>query len=187
MPASMPRTVEPGARSKARGPAGGVRRPASNFAVDSPFTSRTGGAPTMRRMLKRSLLPVALLAAGTTLAACGGSDDTAEDAGSAPSTPASSAASSPASEAGSCTYTPDGSGSDVKVPPSTPAKTGEVPVTIGSTVGDLELTLNADSAPCTVNSFVSLAEQGFYDGIYCHRVGDPAEFPMLQCGDPTAT
>ena len=30
--------------------------------------------------------------------------------------------------------------------------------------------LDADAAPCTVNSFVSLAEQGYFDGTSCHRL-----------------
>jgi peptidyl-prolyl cis-trans isomerase B (cyclophilin B) len=137
--------------------------------------SPTGRVPTLWTMLKRSLIAVALLTAGTTLAACGGSDDSAKDAGGA------------GAGGKTCDYESDGSGSDVKLPPSTPTKTGKVPVTISSSVGDLKLTLDADSAPCTVNSFVSLAGQGFYEGVYCHRIGDPASFPMLQCGDPTAT
>lgn len=132
----------------------------------------------MRAMLKRALLTAALFTTASALAACGGSDDTAKDA------PASGTTST---ADGACTYQPDGSSSDVKLPPSTPAKTGNVPVTISSTVGELKLTLDADKTPCTVNSFVSLAEQGFYQGDYCHRIGDPSDFPMLQCGDPTAT
>jgi peptidyl-prolyl cis-trans isomerase B (cyclophilin B) len=121
-------------------------------------------------MLKRSVFAVALLTAGTTLAACGGSDDAGQDTGAGVS----------------CSYQSDGSSSDVKLPPTTASETGKVPVTIASSVGDLTLTLDADNAPCTVNSFVSLAKRGFYDGVYCHRIGDPATFPMLQCGDPTA-
>jgi peptidyl-prolyl cis-trans isomerase B (cyclophilin B) len=128
-------------------------------------------------MVSRSLLTVALLAAGTTLAACGSSDDTAKD---------SSSAASGSGASGACQYERNGSAADVKLPPSDPTKSGKVPVTISSTVGDLKLTLDADHAPCTVNSFVSLAQQGFYNGIYCHRIGDPKAFPMLQCGDPTA-
>ncbi|MDH2415629.1 peptidylprolyl isomerase [Nocardioides sp. CER19] len=133
-------------------------------------------------MLKRSLIAVALLTAGTTLAACGGSDDAAKDAGGSGSSPSAGSAGGK-----TCDYESDGSGSDVKLPPSSPTKTGKVPVTISSSVGDLKLTLDADKTPCTVNSFVSLADQGFYEGIYCHRIGDPQSFPMLQCGDPTAT
>ncbi|GAA1973798.1 hypothetical protein GCM10009798_38780 [Nocardioides panacihumi] len=135
----------------------------------------------MRAMLKRTLLSVTLLAAGTTLAACGSSDS-----GSDSSAAGGGATGSSSPAGGACTYSPDGSSSDVKLPPSDPSKTGKVPVTISSTVGDLKLTLDADKTPCTVNSFVSLAEQGFFEGIYCHRIGDPAQFPMLQCGDPTA-
>lgn len=137
----------------------------------------------MRRMLNRARTTVALLAAASTLAACGSDGgDKAQDSGTAPSTASSSAV------GGRCTYTPDaGADGSVSLPPSTPARTGKVPVTITTTVGDLRLTLDADAAPCTVNSFLSLADQGFYEGVYCHRIGDPAAFPMLQCGDPTAT
>jgi peptidyl-prolyl cis-trans isomerase B (cyclophilin B) len=39
-------------------------------------------------------------------------------------------------------------------------------------------------APKTVNNFVFLAKQGFYDGLKFHRV--IADF-MIQTGDPTAT
>ena len=42
----------------------------------------------------------------------------------------------------------------------------------------------ADKAPKTVNNFVFLARQGFYDGIIFHRVIDNF---MAQGGDPTGT
>ncbi|WP_459985981.1 peptidylprolyl isomerase [Nocardioides sp. AN3] len=144
-------------------------------------------------MLQRPLLVAAVLSAAVTLAACGSSDATATNSGSSgsagssgSSTASAESSESPASSGVSCTYKPDGSGGDIELPPAKAAKSGKVPVTINSSVGDLKLTLDADHAPCTVNSFVSLAKQGFYDGIYCHRIGDPAQFPMLQCGDPTA-
>ena len=38
-----------------------------------------------------------------------------------------------------------------------------------------------------MNSFVSLAEQGFYDDTPCPRIGDQEGFGILQCGDPTGT
>ena len=44
------------------------------------------------------------------------------------------------------------------------------PSTIGTTVGDLNATLDAGGAPCTVNSFVSLADQGYFDDVSCHRM-----------------
>ncbi len=49
------------------------------------------------------------------------------------------------------------------------------------------LTLDRAKAPCAVNSFVSLAEQGYFDGISCHRLSDSGGLFMLQCGDPTGS
>jgi cyclophilin family peptidyl-prolyl cis-trans isomerase len=48
--------------------------------------------------------------------------------------------------------------------------------------GDMRLALFDDEAPLTVNNFVFLANQGYYDGLTFHRV--LADF-MAQGGDPT--
>ncbi len=55
---------------------------------------------------------------------------------------------------------------------------------IRTNLGQMTLELFAKDAPKTVNNFVFLAEDGFYDGIIFHRV-----IPgfMLQGGDPTGT
>ena len=50
--------------------------------------------------------------------------------------------------------------------------------------GDIRLRLFASEAPLTVNNFVFLAEQGFYDETTFHRV---LEDFMAQAGDPTGT
>jgi len=50
--------------------------------------------------------------------------------------------------------------------------------------GTILVDLHADLAPVTVNNFVFLARQGFYDGVTFHRV--IANF-MAQTGDPTGT
>jgi len=50
--------------------------------------------------------------------------------------------------------------------------------------GTIELELYPEHAPVTVNNFVFLAREGFYDGITFHRV--IANF-MIQGGDPTGT
>jgi cyclophilin family peptidyl-prolyl cis-trans isomerase len=50
--------------------------------------------------------------------------------------------------------------------------------------GDIKVQLFADRAPKTVNNFVFLARQGFYDGTTFHRVLDGF---MAQGGDPTGT
>jgi cyclophilin family peptidyl-prolyl cis-trans isomerase len=56
--------------------------------------------------------------------------------------------------------------------------------TIKTDVGDIVIRLHADKAPKTVNNFVFLARDGFYDGVIFHRV-----LPnfMAQGGDPTGT
>ena len=50
--------------------------------------------------------------------------------------------------------------------------------------GDIQVQLFAADAPKTVNNFVFLAREGFYDGVKFHRV--ISDF-MVQGGDPTGT
>ena len=50
--------------------------------------------------------------------------------------------------------------------------------------GEFVIQLYPDKAPITVNSFVFLAREGFYDGVTFHRV--LPDF-MAQTGDPTGT
>jgi peptidyl-prolyl cis-trans isomerase B (cyclophilin B) len=57
-------------------------------------------------------------------------------------------------------------------------------VTIETNKGNIELELYSADAPNTVNNFVFLAGEGFYDGVLFHRV--IADF-MVQGGDPTGT
>jgi len=50
--------------------------------------------------------------------------------------------------------------------------------------GEFAIQLYPDKAPITVNSFVFLARQGYFDGLTFHRV---LEGFMAQGGDPTGT
>jgi peptidyl-prolyl cis-trans isomerase B (cyclophilin B) len=50
--------------------------------------------------------------------------------------------------------------------------------------GQIEIELFAKDAPNTVNNFVFLAKEGFYDGVSFHRV--ISNF-VVQGGDPTGT
>src|SRR6478672_11904765 len=63
-----------------------------------------------------------------------------------------------------------------------PAKT--YVATLSTTQGDVVVELLPGDAPNTVNNFVFLARQGFYDGVPFHRI--IAGF-MVQTGDPTGT
>ena len=56
--------------------------------------------------------------------------------------------------------------------------------TIETEKGDIEVELFAAKAPKTVNNFVFLAHEGFYDDTTFHRV---IEDFMAQAGDPTGT
>ena len=56
--------------------------------------------------------------------------------------------------------------------------------TISTNRGDIVVELYPEHAPKTVNNFVVLARDGFYDGIVFHRV--ISNF-MVQGGDPTGT
>ncbi|MEM6785642.1 MAG: peptidylprolyl isomerase [Bacteroidota bacterium] len=56
--------------------------------------------------------------------------------------------------------------------------------TIETNKGTIVLDLYPEYAPLTVNNFVFLASEGFYDGVVFHRV--ISNF-MVQGGDPTGT
>jgi peptidyl-prolyl cis-trans isomerase B (cyclophilin B) len=65
--------------------------------------------------------------------------------------------------------------------------TGTVPVTMQTSAGAIGLTLDRALAPCTVSSFISLAQQGFYANSPCHRLVTNPGLLVLQCGDPTGS
>jgi len=56
--------------------------------------------------------------------------------------------------------------------------------TFETSKGTIVIKMSPEHAPKTVNNFVFLAKEGFYDGITFHRV--ISNF-MVQCGDPTGT
>jgi len=141
-------------------------------------------------MSRRLAAPLAVLLTLTFLAGCGDDDkDSDSPSSSASGTPEGSG--DPADV--TCDYPADPPempvAREVDAPPEEPAVGGEVEATMVTTLGDLEITLDADAAPCTVNSFISLAEQGYYDDSPCHRLTTLEEsgIAVLQCGDPTGT
>ena len=54
--------------------------------------------------------------------------------------------------------------------------------TVDTTLGTFKIQLFADESPKTVNNFVFLSRQGYYEGIIFHRV---LRTFMIQTGDPT--
>ncbi|KUH90386.1 peptidylprolyl isomerase [Mycobacterium sp. IS-1556] len=75
---------------------------------------------------------------------------------------------------------------DVKPPRSgkVPTDPAEVSVSISTDQGNIGLILDNAKAPCTVNNFASLAQQGYFDGTTCHRLTTAEQLKVLQCGDP---
>jgi peptidyl-prolyl cis-trans isomerase B (cyclophilin B) len=146
-----------------------------------------GGLAYDRRMLAplpRLRLPLVAAAAAllcaALLAGCSGEgDDAATDPETGDSEPQSTT---------ECSYPEDGGEAPegIDAPDEEAPDTGEVAAVIATNSGDVNVTLDRAATPCTVNSFVSLAEQGYFDGTQCHRITTQGIF-VLQCGDPTAT
>jgi peptidyl-prolyl cis-trans isomerase B (cyclophilin B) len=110
----------------------------------------------------------------------------------APSTPAGTGTlppfNPPADLGANCTYP---AGAEPASRPATPPRSGKVPTepahvsaSIVTDQGAIGIVLDNGKSPCTVNSFASLAQQGFYDKTSCHRLTTDPELAVLQCGDP---
>ncbi|MBN4926426.1 peptidylprolyl isomerase [Hoyosella rhizosphaerae] len=94
----------------------------------------------------------------------------------------------PLADTVSCDYDPNGhSARPVAKPPtqSVPA-TGSVDAQIELRGSQLDVILDRAKSPCAVNSFVSLANQGYFDSTVCHGITTRG-IHTLQCGDPTGT
>ena len=57
--------------------------------------------------------------------------------------------------------------------------------TLETSCGDIVVRMLTDRAPATVNSFVFLAEQNYFDGTRIHRIDESID--VLQGGDPIGT
>lgn len=87
-----------------------------------------------------------------------------------------------------CTYTKgkEPASKQVDAPTGGDVKTsGTVAVTLKTNQGDIPLELDRGTSPCTVQSFVHLADAKFYNDTICHRHVKSESMGILQCGDPT--
>ncbi|WP_443217874.1 peptidylprolyl isomerase [Saccharothrix sp. CCNWYY140] len=107
-------------------------------------------------------------------------------------TPASSATVPSDVTRGPCAYTAtpdDPAARPVKLPPDprhTPSR-GTAEVVLHTSQGPIPLMLPRATAPCTVQSFLHLVRNKFYDDTTCHRLTAYPTLKVLQCGDPTGT
>jgi peptidyl-prolyl cis-trans isomerase B (cyclophilin B) len=133
----------------------------------------------------KRVLPLLALLLAASLAACGDDSNKASDNSGSPH------GSAPPADV-SCAYPADDqvpAAKKVDAPPDKPTVGGDVPATLSTTLGDIKISLDAAGAPCTVNSFVSLATLGYFDDSPCHRLTtlDESGIAVLQCGDPSGT
>jgi peptidyl-prolyl cis-trans isomerase B (cyclophilin B) len=120
-------------------------------------------------------------------------DTTTTTSSAAPETPSEPgklpAFAAPAGLGENCQYEPTMEKASKQVnPPRTgkvPTDPAQVSVSMETNQGDLGLMLDNAKSPCTVNSFASLAQQGYFNETPCHRLTTSEGLSVLQCGDPT--
>jgi len=74
----------------------------------------------------------------------------------------------------------------VSFPSATPDYTDSYQATLNTNQGKITFNLLNNKATCTVNSFVHLAQAGYFDNTQCHRLLTSGIY-VLQCGDAYAT
>lgn len=134
--------------------------------------------PPMRLRPALAAVTIAVLVSG-----CGSDGSDGSEGSEAKESPAADGPTT------SCAYPADGQAPAREVdPPSGDApESGTVHVDMETSIGDLGFDLDAEAAPCTVHSFVSLVEQGYFDETSCHRLTTEGGLFVLQCGDPTGS
>jgi peptidyl-prolyl cis-trans isomerase B (cyclophilin B) len=117
----------------------------------------------------------------------GGSKKATASASKSPSASPTATATAVAEPAHHCSYTATTPvAKKVSFPPATPDYTAGYQATINTNLGKITFNLLNSKATCTVNSFVHLAEAGYFDHTQCHRIVTSGIY-VLQCGDPFAT
>jgi peptidyl-prolyl cis-trans isomerase B (cyclophilin B) len=127
---------------------------------------------------------------GKTNASATGSPTATASASASASASATATAATVAEPAHHCTYTKTSGNtpSSVKVglPPTTPDYTASYTATLNTNLGAIKVNLLNSKATCTVNSFIHLAEAGYFNNTQCHRLVTSGIY-VLQCGDPYST
>jgi len=115
----------------------------------------------------------------------GSAKKTSASASKSPSaTPSATTVAEPAHHCSYASATPVAK--KVSFPPATPDYTNSYQATLNTNQGKITFNLLNNKATCTVNSFVHLAEAGYFNNTQCHRLLTSGIY-VLQCGDPYAT
>jgi peptidyl-prolyl cis-trans isomerase B (cyclophilin B) len=149
-------------------------------------------AARRRQQRKRGVIALSLVLGAALIASLlavfltgGSSKHPSASASKSPSaTPSATTVAEPAHH---CTYTKTGTAArTVSLPSATPDYTASYTATINTNLGKIVVDLANSKATCTVNSFVHLAEAGYFNNTQCHRMLTTGIY-VLQCGDPYAT
>jgi peptidyl-prolyl cis-trans isomerase B (cyclophilin B) len=117
----------------------------------------------------------------------GGHQKAAASPSKKPSASPTATATAVAEPAHHCDYTSATSAAKKEsLPPATPDFAASYQATINTNLGKISFNLLNSKATCTVNSFVHLAEAGYFNNTQCHRVVNSGIY-VLQCGDAYAT
>jgi len=121
----------------------------------------------------------------------GGAKKASASASKSPSASASASATTSAATvaepAHHCAYTKATPVSkNVGLPAATPDYAGSYQATIKTNLGPITVSLLNSKATCTVNSFIHLAQTGYFNNTQCHRLLTSGIY-VLQCGDAYAT
>ena len=153
--------------------------------------ARLAAAATPRRPRRATLAGIAaavVVAGVTTLGVINPGNDSKATPATAVARVASAAPTS--GSVPPCVYTASGTAArPVKLPSTDEAEVERIsaqPAVLTTSQGVVTLSLDSVKAPCTVNSFTSLAKQKYFDGTGCHRLTTRRIF-VLQCGAPAAT
>ena len=133
------------------------------------------------------ILGAALIASLLAVFLPGGSTKKHPTASASKSPSATPSATTVAEPAHHCTYTKTGTAArTVSLPSAAPDYTASYQATINTNLGKIAVSLENSKATCTVNSFIHLAEAGYFNNTQCHRLLTSGIY-VLQCGDPYAT
>ncbi len=177
------------------------RREAAKRKLERQLERRAQRARKRKQLtIAGSIIGVVVIVAGIALiyTLTKGDDNDQASASSSTSAPADPPAAplpdaKPKAESVNCQYGPAAAPADK---PANPPRTdgilttggnASVSLSVATNQGPIGLTLNNAESPCTVNSFVSLASQAFFDGTTCHRLTTAPSLKVLQCGDPSGT
>jgi len=147
--------------------------------------------------VKQLKIATAIAALALTLTACvaresasgqptGGSDFTPSQTSEAEDTSTGTEPTGSATS-GDCGFKADGNSQPAVGLPPDEGQVAATALTLTTSAGPLAIQLDAQGAPCTVQSMVFLAGKGFFNNTTCHRLTSSESLKVLQCGDPEGT